>query len=209
MLTTILRRQTRRFRLLLKFAAFLPLFPFTALVSADEPPTIEEFPELIEACEPFQQFLFNNTMEITEEVDESEHMQRLSIAPAGSVILAFEENSRFICATIQIADEQPVQFLRRVLFIKPSLLIIDQIRDLPTPDSVAAPSFRKGIVFDEDLGFQVAAGDEEKSVRLTQTIDGEIIRTISAAVLADPGVEDLLKLDTRYKSPFVTDATVS
>lgn len=208
-LNPIPTRRTQRFRIMHKFAALLPLFLFTCLVPADEPPRIEEFPELMEACEPFRQYLHNDAGGSHAGMDESDLSQGPSIVAEGSEVLAFEENSRFICATVQSAADQPEQYLRRVLFIKPSFLIIDEIRDLSTPDSAGSHSSRAGIALTEGLDLQLAAGEEEKSVRLVLPADDGKARTISAAVLRESGVANPLRLNASYKSPFIAEAIVS
>ena len=49
--------------------------------------------------------------------------------PAESPILAFEENAHFLCAAIDLSKSLPPTFVRRFIFLKPSIVIVEDRLD--------------------------------------------------------------------------------
>jgi SAM-dependent methyltransferase len=100
-------------------------------------PGPEEFPELAAAYRPIDKLVSGNTILIGEvdpaSADDSE--RSLDPLPAGSRVLAYEENSHFICAvgdaSLAVAPPQGGQktpeLVRRFIFLKPSVCVIDDV----------------------------------------------------------------------------------
>jgi len=99
-----------------------------------------DFPALAAAYRPIDRFIIGDTVLVAKGVQASEQNPPRSCdpIPAGSRIIAFEENSRFLCATGDashvVHTRQHVQnnkgrpaFVRRFLFLKPSVFVVDDV----------------------------------------------------------------------------------
>ena len=111
--------------------------------TAGNTPHAADFPALADAYRPFGELLLGNTIVVGEgaPADPSDPGRSCDPIPAGARVLAFEENDLFICATADashvIGTPQPGQetqadpaqptFVRRVLFLKPSILVVDDV----------------------------------------------------------------------------------
>ncbi len=95
-------------------------------------PTAVEFPELVTHFKPFDPYVCGNSISVggTVAFDSTASKKACSLIGAESRILTFEENARFLCLTAQ-RSKSP-KFVRRVILIKPSTLIVDDVAsDLP------------------------------------------------------------------------------
>jgi len=90
--------------------------------SAADEPLVGEFPELTEACLPFGQFVSGNTIW----VGDDKVAGPCDPFPPRARMLAFEENSHFICATADMSGDTSA-LVRRVLLLKPSILVVDDV----------------------------------------------------------------------------------
>jgi len=111
--------------------------------TARSTPRAADFPALADAYRPIGDFLLGNTIVVGEGVpaETSDPGRSCDPIPALARVLAFEESDLFICATAdasqaigtsqagQEAQADPGQpaFVRRVLFLKPSILVIDDV----------------------------------------------------------------------------------
>ena len=99
-----------------------------------------DFPALAAAYRPIDRFVIGDTVLVAKGVRASAHDPQRSGGPipAGSRIIAFEENSHFICATADashvVQTRQHAQdkkrrpaFVRRFLFLKPSVFVVDDV----------------------------------------------------------------------------------
>jgi len=97
--------------------------------------TAADFPGLVTNLKPFDPYVCANSISVdgTVAFDSAVSKKACSLIGAESRILTFEENSRFLCVTAQSLKSP--KFVRRVILIKPSTLIVDDVAaDLP-PDS--------------------------------------------------------------------------
>ncbi|MEE8452158.1 MAG: class I SAM-dependent methyltransferase [Thermoguttaceae bacterium] len=111
---------------------------------AQDAPRAAQFPELADACLPIAQFVSGNTIL----VGEDKRAGPCDPIPPQARMLAFEENSHFLCATADVSDmlrdegstgnpgDQPA-FVRRFLLLKPSIVVVDDVvRPAGSGDSV-------------------------------------------------------------------------
>ena len=95
-------------------------------------PAAAEFPELVTHFKPFDPYVCGNSISMggTVAFDSAGSKKACSLIGAESRILTFEENTRFLCLTAQSSKSH--KFVRRVILIKPSILIVDDVAvDLP------------------------------------------------------------------------------
>ena len=188
---------TKRRSILTALAAVCVLLAvFTSVVQA-EPPTVEEFPALIEACEPFDTFMLENMAEAAEDADEAAVRREIALAPEDSPVLAFEENANFLCAMIKPSNNLGGSFTRRILLLKPSLLILDDVRDMVPPQSQLTVQLRDDIEITA-LGLQVSEGDQELTMRPAFTSSSGKLRGITAGILGETGAADSLEFDVQF-----------
>jgi SAM-dependent methyltransferase len=105
---------------------------FTAAELPAKTPTAAEFPGLATNFKLFDPYVCANSISVggTVAFDSAASKKACSLIGAESRILTFEENSRFLCLTAQ--DPKSPKFVRRVILIKPSTLIVDDVAvDLP------------------------------------------------------------------------------
>jgi SAM-dependent methyltransferase len=105
---------------------------FAAAELPAKTPTAAEFPELIAHFKPFDPYVCGNSISVdgTVAFDSAASKKACSLIGAESRILTFEENPRFLCLTAQ--SPKSSKFVRRVILIKPSTLIVDDVAtDLP------------------------------------------------------------------------------
>ncbi len=88
-------------------------------------PTAAEFPELAAHFKPFDAYVCGSSISVDGTVvfDSAAAKTACSLIGAGSRVLTFEENSRFLCMTARGSESPNV--VRRVIWIKPSVLIVD------------------------------------------------------------------------------------
>ena len=97
-------------------------------------PTTAEFPELAAHFRPFNSYVCANSISVggTVAFDSAVSKKACSLIGAEARILTFEENPRFLCLTAQYSKSP--KFARRIILIKPSTLIVDDVAaDIP-PD---------------------------------------------------------------------------
>jgi len=95
-------------------------------------PTAAEFPELVTHFKPFDPYVCGNSVSVAGTVafDSAASKKACSVIGAESRIVTFEENRRFLCLTARSSTSSNV--VRRVILIKPSILIVDDVAtDLP------------------------------------------------------------------------------
>jgi len=97
-------------------------------------PTAAEFPGLIANFKPFDTYVCANSISVggTVAFDPAASKKACSLIGAEARILTFEENRRFLCLTAQ-SSKSP-KFVRRVILIKPSTLIVDDVAVDLRPD---------------------------------------------------------------------------
>jgi len=97
-------------------------------------PAAAEFPELVEHFKPFDPYVCGNSISAggTVAFDSATSKKACSLIGAEARILTFEENTRFLCLTAQ--SPKSSKFVRRIILIKPSTLIVDDIATGLSPD---------------------------------------------------------------------------
>jgi len=106
----------------------------TAAELPGKTPAAADFPELAANFQVFDAYVCGNSISVDGTVahESAASKKACSLIGAESRILSFEENSRFLCVTAQGSKSPKV--VRRVILIKPSILIVDDAAgDLP-PD---------------------------------------------------------------------------
>jgi len=100
---------------------------FAAAGLSAKAPTASEFPELITHFKPFDPYVCGASISVGETVafNSAASKKACSLIGAKARILTFEENSRFLCLTAQCPKS--TRFVRRVILIKPSILIVDDV----------------------------------------------------------------------------------
>jgi SAM-dependent methyltransferase len=100
---------------------------FAAAEVPAKTPTAAEFPELVTHFKPFDPYVCGNSVSVGGNVafDSAASKKACSLIGAEARILTFEENSRFLCLTAQ--NSKSPKFVRRVILIKPSILIVDDV----------------------------------------------------------------------------------
>lgn len=108
-----------------------------------EAPKPADFPELADACSPIGSFVVGNTIRVgkcdtTDAYDPERSCEPFS---AESRIVAYEENSHFICATGDASHifkasqaQSKVTFIRRFIVLKPSIFVVDDVVKLSPSD---------------------------------------------------------------------------
>ncbi|NQU25409.1 MAG: class I SAM-dependent methyltransferase [Candidatus Nealsonbacteria bacterium] len=112
-----------------RFGVFLGVLMlcFTAAELPAKTPTAADFLELVANLQPFDRYVHGNSISVDRKVvfESATSKRACSLIGAESPILAFEENDRFLCVTAQGAKSPKV--VRRVILIKPSILIVDDV----------------------------------------------------------------------------------
>ncbi len=105
----------------------------TAELSA-KPPAAADIPELAANLKPFDSYICGNSITVdgTIALDSSAAEKASSLIGPDSQILTFEENNRFLCATVQGADSS--KLVRRIILIKPSTVIVDDVTEGAGPN---------------------------------------------------------------------------
>jgi len=119
-------------------AILLVCGPSTAL--SGEAPTAADFPELAAAYEPIDRFISASAVVVGKDAQPgaADPEQACRPLPAKALVLAFEENDHFLCAvgdasrvlvaaTEQGSEKTGPTFLRRILFLKPSIFVVDDV----------------------------------------------------------------------------------
>ncbi|MBT3198404.1 MAG: class I SAM-dependent methyltransferase [Phycisphaerales bacterium] len=90
-------------------------------------PTAAEFPGLIANFKPFDTYVCGNSISVDGTVvfDSDASKKACSLLGVEARILSFEENKQFLCLTAQ--SPKSSKFVRRVILIKPSILIVDDV----------------------------------------------------------------------------------
>jgi methyl halide transferase len=182
---------------------------FMTVIQA-EPPTVEEFPALVEVGAEIDQFVFDNMLIIDEEADKDEVIREISHAPKDASVLAFEENGKFLAATIQSPKDLSRQYVRRIFLLKPSLLLIDDLQtDFLSQSDPPTARLRDNIEFNRE-GLQHAVDDQELTVRFNFLgVEDDVTRSLSAFLLAETGAAESLDIDVEFDSIASAVATVT
>ena len=130
------------------------------------PSWAEAFPELAAACQPIGRFLFETTIVAGEgdqagSVDAQRPWKPFS---AGARMVAYEENDHFICATGEapLGGQGKAVLVRRLVFLRPSLFIIDDFVRRPSSDQTLRWQLRcRGTPTVAGRQYRVADGEQE------------------------------------------------
>jgi len=125
--------------LLWTLSAILPVCGPSTAFCADAP-TAADFPELTAAYGPIDRFLAGSAAVVGKDTQPgaADPGQACRPLPAKAPVLAFEENDHFLCAlgdasqavgatTEQGGEKAEATFLRRILFLKPSVFVVDDL----------------------------------------------------------------------------------
>ncbi len=147
-------------------------------------PTPADFPELADACSPFEDFVLGNTIHVGTDDPTSTYDPERSCEPfsAKSRVVAYEENRHFICAVGDASHifEQPqraqdeLTFVRRFIVLKPSVFVVDDvIRQASADRSLQWVLHCRNKPTVTDGRFCIADGDQELVCkRLLPTAEG-------------------------------------
>jgi len=105
---------------------------FAAAELSAKAPTAAEFSELLTHFKPFDPYICGSSISVggTVAFDSAVSKKACSLIGSEARILTFEENSRFLCLTAQCPKSS--KFVRRIILIKPSILIVDDVAaDIP------------------------------------------------------------------------------
>jgi len=111
-----------------------------------EAPKPADLPELADACFPIGSFVVGNTIHVGKGDTTDAYDPERSCEPfsAESRIVAYEENSHFICATGDASHifeplqaQSKVTFIRRFIVLRPSVFVVDEVvRQSPSARSL-------------------------------------------------------------------------
>jgi len=168
-----------------------------------EAPTAADFPELTAAYGPIDQFLAGSAAVAGKDTQPgaADPAQACRPLPAKAPVLAFEENDHFLCAmgdasqALGAAKEQgggkPGRtFLRRILVLKPSIFVVDDVvRGTASAGSLRWRADCRSEPAVADSRFRVANGDQQLVCETLWPAGAAPRKTSKPEVTSDPAFQ--------------------